>query len=47
MYLEGRTTFNFLQEPMIYGQERMLEGNRDFGKIRKNLGGSSESLCQK
>ena len=36
----GRRTFNFLRGPMFYGQGRMNDGNRDFKKIRTNLGGS-------
>ena len=30
---------------MFYGQGRMNDGNRDFNKIRMNLGGPLESLC--
>ena len=45
MYLGGRRTFNFLRGPMFYDQGRMNNGNRDFDKIRMNLGGPSESLC--
>ena len=45
MYLGGSRTFNFLRGPMIYGQGRMNDGNRDFKKIRMNLGGPSESIC--
>ena len=47
MYLDGRRTFNFLREPMFYGQGRMNDGNEDFNKIHINLGGPSESLCLK
>ena len=47
MYLGGRRTFNFLRGPMFYGQGRMNDGNRDFNKIRMNLGGPLESLCVK
>ena len=45
MYLGGSRTFNFLRGPMIYGQGRMNDGNRDFNEIRMNLGGPSESIC--
>ena len=45
MYLGGRRTFNFLRGQMFFSQERMNDGNRDFNKIRMNLGGTSESLC--
>lgn len=47
MYLGLKSTFSFLGGSMFYGQVRMFEGNRDFSKIRMNLGGPSESLCQK
>ena len=45
IYLGGRKTFNLLRGPMLYGQGRMNDGNRDFNKIRMNLGGPSDSLC--
>ena len=45
MYLGGRRTFNFLPGPTLYSQGRLNDGNRDFNKMRMNLGGPSESLC--
>ena len=47
LYLGGKVTFNFFCGPMFYGQGKMLSGNRDFRKIRMNIGGPSESLWQK
>ena len=45
MYLGRRRTFNFLPGPTLYSQGRLNDGNRDFNKMRMNLGGPSESLC--
>ena len=44
-YLGGRSTFNFVRGPMFFGQGASFEHN--FYDVRMNLGGPSETTCNK
>ena len=48
LYLGGRSTFNFVRGPMLYGQRASSDtGSKNMKSLKMNLGGPSISTCLK